>query len=65
MAKETLENAWADLDDAGEENYKDATLIMQLLLDNLILWGIDEGILPFRGSGDTIPLESLPASVRS
>jgi len=28
MGKETLENAWADLDDAGEENYKDATLIM-------------------------------------
>ncbi|KAA0051722.1 14-3-3-like protein B [Cucumis melo var. makuwa] len=38
MAKEAFEEAIAELDTLGEESYKDSTLIMQLLRDNLTLW---------------------------
>ena len=38
MAKESFDNAISELDNVGEENYKDSTLIMQLLRDNLTLW---------------------------
>jgi hypothetical protein len=31
----------AKLDDVDEDEYKDATLIMQLLKDNLTLWNDD------------------------
>ncbi|XP_050938664.1 14-3-3-like protein GF14 kappa [Cucumis melo] len=37
MAKEAFEEAIAELDTLGEESYKDSTLIMQLLRDNLTL----------------------------
>jgi 14-3-3 protein epsilon len=33
--------AIAELDTLGEESYKDSTLIMQLLRDNLTLWTSD------------------------
>lgn len=42
MAKEAFDDAIADLDTLDEEEYKDATLIMQLLRDNLTLWTQDE-----------------------
>ncbi|KAI5190347.1 14-3-3 protein beta/theta/zeta [Nematocida sp. AWRm77] len=38
MGKEAFDNAIADLDHLNENNYKDSTLIMQLLRDNLSLW---------------------------
>ncbi|MEE4247634.1 MAG: 14-3-3 family protein [Kangiellaceae bacterium] len=38
MAKQSFDDAIAELDNVGEENYKDSTLIMQLLRDNLTLW---------------------------
>ncbi|VFQ79019.1 unnamed protein product [Cuscuta campestris] len=38
MAKQAFEEAIAELDTLGEESYKDSTLIMQLLRDNLTLW---------------------------
>ncbi|TYK29091.1 14-3-3-like protein B [Cucumis melo var. makuwa] len=41
MAKEAFEEAIAELDTLGEESYKDSTLIMQLLRDNLTLWTSD------------------------
>ncbi|KAA0054026.1 14-3-3-like protein B [Cucumis melo var. makuwa] len=41
MAKEAFEEAIAELDILGEESYKDSTLIMQLLRDNLTLWTSD------------------------
>ncbi|CAH9082621.1 unnamed protein product [Cuscuta europaea] len=41
MAKQAFEEAIAELDTLGEESYKDITLIMQLLRDNLTLWTSD------------------------
>jgi len=38
LAKTAFDDAIADLDGISEESYKDATLIMQLLRDNLSLW---------------------------
>lgn len=43
MARKAFEDAIAELDNVGEESYKDSTLIMQLLRDNLTLWTSDEG----------------------
>merc|ERR1712238_572407 len=42
MARTAFEDAIAELDNVGEESYKDSTLIMQLLRDNLTLWTSDE-----------------------
>ncbi|KAK6153097.1 hypothetical protein DH2020_012736 [Rehmannia glutinosa] len=41
LAKQAFEEAIAELDTLGEESYKDNTLIMQLLRDNLTLWTSD------------------------
>jgi 14-3-3 protein epsilon len=41
MAKQAFDDAIADLDNVGDDYYKDATLIMQLLRDNLTLWTSD------------------------
>merc|ERR1711869_182754 len=41
LAKQAFDEAIAELDTLGEESYKDSTLIMQLLRDNLILWTSD------------------------
>ncbi|CAO2828233.1 unnamed protein product [Amaranthus hypochondriacus] len=41
LAKQAFEEAIAELDTLGEESYKDSTLIMQLLRDNLTLWTSD------------------------
>ena len=38
MARDAFDEAIADLDNVDDEFYKDATLIMQLLRDNLTLW---------------------------
>ncbi|EIE80617.1 hypothetical protein G6F46_005347 [Rhizopus delemar] len=38
MAKEAFDNSISELDSLNEESYKDSTLIMQLLRDNLTLW---------------------------
>jgi len=38
LAKTAFDDAIAELDQLHEESYKDATLIMQLLRDNLTLW---------------------------
>lgn len=38
MARAAFDEAIADLDSIQDEYYKDATLIMQLLRDNLLLW---------------------------
>lgn len=51
LAKKAFDDAIAELDSLKEDSYKDSTLIMQLLRDNLTLWtsendndnGADEG----------------------
>jgi hypothetical protein len=42
-----FEEAIAELDTLGEESYKDSTLIMQLLRDNLTLWTSDAQVSLF------------------
>jgi len=42
MARDAFEDAIAELDNVSEEQYKDSTLIMQLLRDNLTLWTSDQ-----------------------
>ncbi len=42
LAKKAFDDAIAELDTLGEESYKDSTLIMQLLRDNLTLWTSDQ-----------------------
>jgi len=42
MARTAFEDAIAELDNVSEESYKDSTLIMQLLRDNLTLWTSDQ-----------------------
>jgi len=41
LAKQAFDDAIAQLDQLNEESYKDSTLIMQLLRDNLTLWTSD------------------------
>ncbi|CAH2246174.1 14-3-3 theta [Pelobates cultripes] len=41
LAKAAFDDAIAELDTLNEESYKDSTLIMQLLRDNLTLWTSD------------------------
>merc|ERR1712046_501639 len=42
MARTAFEDAIAELDNVAEASYKDSTLIMQLLRDNLTLWTSDQ-----------------------
>jgi len=42
MARAAFEDAIAELDNVAEDSYKDSTLIMQLLRDNLTLWTSDQ-----------------------
>jgi len=44
LAKEAFEKAISELDDLNEDSYKDSTLIMQLLRDNLTLWTTDANV---------------------
>uniref|UniRef100_A0A4W6FDY5 Tyrosine 3-monooxygenase/tryptophan 5-monooxygenase activation protein, theta polypeptide b n=1 Tax=Lates calcarifer TaxID=8187 RepID=A0A4W6FDY5_LATCA len=49
LAKKAFDDAIAELDHLSEESYKDSTLIMQLLRDNLTLWTSDNA--PEEGEG--------------
>jgi 14-3-3 protein epsilon len=48
LAKQAFDDAIAELDSLSEESYRDSTLIMQLLRDNLTLWTSSDG-----GDGET------------
>ncbi|KAL1989114.1 hypothetical protein VTN96DRAFT_3661 [Rasamsonia emersonii] len=54
LAKQAFDDAIAELDTLSEESYKDSTLIMQLLRDNLTLWTSSEA--------ETAPEPSAAAS---
>lgn len=43
LAKQAFDDAIAELDKLSEDSYKDSTVIMQLLRDNLTLWTSDIG----------------------
>ncbi|XP_065196991.1 uncharacterized protein LOC135828472 [Sycon ciliatum] len=43
LAKSAFDSAISELDTLNEDSYKDSTLIMQLLRDNLTLWTADTG----------------------
>ncbi|XP_003387311.1 PREDICTED: 14-3-3 protein homolog 2-like [Amphimedon queenslandica] len=43
LAKRAFDDAIAELDTLKEDSYKDSTLIMQLLRDNLTLWTAEDG----------------------
>lgn len=47
---QAFDDAIAELDTLNEDSYKDSTLIMQLLRDNLTLWTSDA-----QGDGDEQP----------
>lgn len=55
LAKQAFDEAISELDTLSEESYKDSTLIMQLLRDNLTLWTSD---IPEDGGNSFIELEN-------
>lgn len=60
LAKQAFDDAIAELDTLSEDSYKDSTLIMQLLRDNLTLWTSDmsnEGEEKVGGTDDGTRLE--------
>lgn len=52
MAKQAFDDAIAELDTLKEDSYKDSTLIMQLLRDNLTLWTSDNQADDDEGEGE-------------
>merc|ERR1712221_40695 len=60
LAKQAFDDAIAELDTLNEDSYKDSTLIMQLLRDNLTLWTSDTtGDGEEGGKGDDLVLRRL------
>ena len=57
LAKQAFDDAIAELDSLSEESYRDSTLIMQLLRDNLTLWTSSDGGEPDVASGEAAKTE--------
>lgn len=53
LAKQAFDDAIAELDSLSEESYRDSTLIMQLLRDNLTLWTSSDGGDQEAATGET------------
>jgi len=62
LAKQAFDDAIAELDSLSEESYRDSTLIMQLLRDNLTLWTSSDGAEPEAAGGETKAEEKAPAT---
>ncbi|RSL65438.1 14-3-3 protein [Fusarium duplospermum] len=60
LAKQAFDDAIAELDTLSEESYKDSTLIMQLLRDNLTLWTSSEAETSAAGQAEA-PKEEAAA----
>lgn len=52
LAKQAFDDAIAELDSLSEESYRDSTLIMQLLRDNLTLWTSSDSGEPDAAAAD-------------
>ncbi|KIW61655.1 14-3-3 family protein epsilon [Exophiala xenobiotica] len=61
LAKQAFDDAIAELDSLSEESYRDSTLIMQLLRDNLTLWTSSDGGEGEAGAAGDAPKEDKPA----
>ncbi|KAJ8108156.1 hypothetical protein OPT61_g8371 [Boeremia exigua] len=61
LAKQAFDDAIAELDTLSEESYKDSTLIMQLLRDNLTLWTSSEA----EPSADAPAAEAAPEAPKA
>lgn len=55
LAKQAFDDAIAELDSLSEESYRDSTLIMQLLRDNLTLWTSSDN-----GEAEGTPADAAP-----
>ncbi|KAK7926054.1 hypothetical protein WMY93_008364 [Mugilogobius chulae] len=59
LAKQAFDDAIAELESLNEDSYKDSTLIMQLLRDNLTLWTSD-----MQGDGKDVGFEQRPQTCK-
>ena len=60
LAKQAFDDAIAELDSLSEESYRDSTLIMQLLRDNLTLWTSSDSGEPEGAAAAEAPKEAEP-----
>ncbi|KAI9884729.1 MAG: hypothetical protein M1823_003473 [Watsoniomyces obsoletus] len=67
LAKSAFDDAIAELDSLSEESYRDSTLIMQLLRDNLTLWTSSDSADAAETSGGASkdPTTEKPAAANS
>jgi len=65
LAKQAFDDAIAELDSLSEESYRDSTLIMQLLRDNLTLWTSSDGGEPEAATGEPKADKEAPAAIPS
>ncbi|QSZ35302.1 hypothetical protein DSL72_008171 [Monilinia vaccinii-corymbosi] len=61
LAKQAFDDAIAELDSLSEESYRDSTLIMQLLRDNLTLWTSSDNGEPEAAAAGDAPKEAEKA----
>ncbi|KAG0459811.1 hypothetical protein HPP92_022939 [Vanilla planifolia] len=65
LAKQAFDEAISELDTLSEDSYKDSTLIMQLLRDNLTLWTSDIPKMELMKLQKKVPQELLPGKMQS